>query len=237
MWFFPRAACLEMKMPFTPRPFVFENAFRLRNGFSLVELLVVVAIIALLAGFAIPAFNSIGQARGVGEAAHQVAAAVELARSQAIARRTYVWLGLQAEENSGNTDLRVGIVYSKDGTTNSAAANLQPVGRSLLIQRVGMVDSEGVPSGDFPGDPRELAGFSGGVVFEIGQAARFTDRRSITFTPFGEVMAEPAPASTTPFDPLLAIGLATARGTQTDADNIVSVAIDGSVGIPAIYRK
>jgi type IV fimbrial biogenesis protein FimU len=200
-----------------------------RRGLSLVELLVVVSIIGLLAAFAVPAFNSIGQARGVAEAAYQISAAVELARAEAIARRTYVWLGLHAETNSG--DLLVGIVYSKDGSNDSTPNNLQPVGRSLLIQRVGLVDSDNVPE-----SPKELAEESGGIAFEIGQA-EFTDKRSITFTPFGEVMTEPAPDPTTPFEPLLAVGLATARGNQIDSGNIVSVAIDGSVGIPTIYRK
>ncbi|MFZ4779266.1 MAG: pilus assembly FimT family protein [Terrimicrobiaceae bacterium] len=204
---------------------------RPNDGFSLIELLVVIAIIGLLAVFAIPAFNSIGQARGVTEAAYQVAAAVELARSEAITRQTYVWLGLQTN-NSGNLDLRIGLVFSKDGSTNADATNLQPIGRALLIQRVGLTKST-----DVPGTPRELAGFSGGISFEIGQSAKFTDKRSVTFTPLGEVMTAPTPASTNSFDPLLAIGLATARGTQLDTNNIVSVGIDGSVGIPTIYRK
>jgi prepilin-type N-terminal cleavage/methylation domain-containing protein len=84
-----------------------------RRGLSLVELLGVVSIIGLLAAFAVPAFNSIGQARGVAEAAYQISAAVELARAEAIARRTYVWMGLHAGTNSVSKDLRVGIMFGR----------------------------------------------------------------------------------------------------------------------------
>lgn len=198
------------------------------RGFSLIELLVVVAII----GLAVPAFNSIGQARGVSDAAYQVSGAIELARSEAISRQTYVWLGFQEQTNSGNRDLRVGIVYSRDGTPNTNTNNLQPIGRALLVQRVGLTNSVGLP-----GIPLELAGFTGGISFEIGQAAKFTDKRSVTFTPLGEVMANPSPTPGSTFDPLLAIGLASARGTQLGTNNIASVAIDGSVGIPTLHRE
>jgi len=205
---------------------------RQSDGFSLIELLVVIAIIGLLAAFSIPAFNFIGQARGVTEAGYQVAGAIERARSEAVTRQTYVWLAFQEQTNSGNRDLRLGIVYSRDGSTNSNTNNLQPVGRALLIQRVGLTNSALVP-----GSPVELIGSTGGISFNIGQSAQFTDKRSITFTPMGEVMTAPAPSSLTPFDPLLAIGFSTAHGTQLETTNIVSVAIDGSVGVPTIYRK
>jgi type II secretory pathway pseudopilin PulG len=198
-------------------------------------LLVVIAIIALLAAFAIPAFNSIGQARGVTEAAYQVAAAVELARSEAITRQTYVWLGLQPQTNSGNVDLRIGLVYSKDGSTNTAATNLQPIGKSVLIQRVGLVSPSSVVPYTTPA-PIDLSTNSGGTSFVIGQMTN-SDKRSLTFTPMGEVTAAPTPSPTNGFDPRIAVGLRQARGTTLMTNNDIAVVIDGSVGIPTIYRK
>jgi Tfp pilus assembly protein FimT len=198
----------------------------------MIELLVVVGIIGLLAVFAAPAISSIGQARGVGEATYQITQAIELARSEAVARRTFVWLGLQEQTNSGNRDLLVGMVYSKDGTTNHAAANLQPIGRPLAIRQVGLTNSVEVP-----GTPLQIAGFTSGIAMQIGQAATFTDRRTLTFTPAGEVLTLAAPSPTAPFNPLVAFGLAAARGTVLDENNIASIAIDGSTGIPTIYRK
>lgn len=207
------------------------------RGFSLIELLVVVAVIAMLASFAIPAFNSIGQARGVSEAAYQVSAAVELARSEAISRQTYVWLGMQPQTNFGNLDLRLGIVYSKDGTANTGATNLQPIGKSLLIQRVGLTNATVMDVGtNNIGSPVDLSAFSGGVAFGIGQTTN-SDRRTVTFTPLGEATTNPSPTSGSGFDPRLGIGLRQARGTALVPNNDIAVVIDGSVGLPTIYRK
>jgi len=182
-------------------------------GFSLIELLVVVAIIGLLAAFTVPAFSSIGQARGVTEAAFQISSAIELARSEAVSRQTFVWLGIQPQTNSGNLDLRVGIVYSKDGTTNTAAANLQPLSRPLIIQRVGLSENATL----------------GAATFSIGQVAF---QNSLTFTPLGEVMTKAAPLPADGFSTNLSLPLQQARGTNLLTNNSFTIQIDGSVGIP-----
>lgn len=202
------------------------------RGFTLIELLVVVAIIAVLSVLAVPAISSITQARGATEAAQQISAAVELARNEAVARRTYVWLALQEQTNAGSADLLLGMVYSKDGSaTNLATANLQPLTRALTFKQVGLTNSSGVPE-----SPRELAPFSGGIEMQVGPA-KFTARRSITFTPLGEVLTVPSPTPTSPFERLMAVGVAAARGPQLDQNNIASVSIDGSTGIPNVYRQ
>jgi len=209
------------------------------NAFSLIELLVVIAIIALLTAFALPAFNSIGQARGVSEAAYQVAAAVEMARSEAITRQTYVWLGFQNQTNSGNIDLRIGMVYSKDGTTtNTTAANLQPIGRAVLIQRVGLVNPSALQVGtNLSGVPSVLTN-SSGATFSLGQTG-FTNT-TVTATPAGEFLLNSLSTTAVPtngFDSQIAIGLRQFRGTTAGVDNDVAIVIDGSVGIPITYRK
>jgi len=209
------------------------------HAFTLLELLLVIAIIVLLAAAITPVFNSIGQARGVTEAAYQVMAAVDLARSEAVARQTYVWLGLQPQTNSGNLDLRIGLVYSKDGSgTNTAAANLQPIGKATLIQRTALVDPSGWGAGEVGtslGTPLSFP-VSGGLTFTIGSSPPFTGR-TVTFTPLGEVMINSAPSSTNGFVPRIAIGLRQSRGTTAATGNDIAVVIDGSVGIPTMYRK
>jgi prepilin-type N-terminal cleavage/methylation domain-containing protein len=220
----------------TMRP-IGESFLGFESAFSLIELLVVMAIIGLLAALAVPAFNSIGQARGVTEAAYQIASAVELARSEAISRQTYVWMGLQPQTNGGNLDLRIGLVFSKDGTgTNIAGTNLQPIGRALLVQRVGLADPATLDVGTNLGSLTDLSSYSGGASFAIG-AMTNSGKRSVTFTPMGEVTTKADPNSTNGFDPRIGIGLRQTRGTALIPNNDIAVVIDGSVGIPTVYRK
>jgi len=123
--------------------------FRGRKGFSLLELLVVVNIAAYLLWLTVPMIFSITSASCVSEAANGISSAVERARSEALTRRTYVWLALQEENNDQLRGIRVGMVASGDGTTNTNEANLVPLSASQLFRGVGLDDAAAGPSG-FP---------------------------------------------------------------------------------------
>ena len=235
----PPHVFIASEIPEAGQDTVYDGLRIQRGAFSLIELLVVMAIIGLLAAITIPAFNSIGQARGVTEAAYQLAAAIELARSEAVSRQTFVWLGIQNYTNADGLNLKLGIVFSKDGSsTNTDATNLQPIGRALLIQRVGLADASVLANlGSNLGKAVNLAAFSGGLKpFKIGQSD-FSDGRTVTFTPLGEVTTNPSPNSTSGFDPGIAVGLCQARGTTLSTNSAIAVAIDGSVGVPTLYQK
>lgn len=218
--------------PFTQRRKVRESDGKMKQvvAFSLIELLVVVAVIAVLASLSVPAFNSIGRARGVSDAAEQVATAIELARSEAVARRTYAWIGFSARTDVGNDGVQIGVVCTADGTSSGTAANLRPLGRAVLVESVTLVDS------GKEGNPSEIALQTDGLNFTIG-ASSFNAGKSITFTPDGEATTKAAPSASDGFDPLLAIGLAPLQGTSPDTNNRATVVIDGSTGIPRIIRQ
>ena len=210
------------------------------HGFSLIELLVVVAIVALLAGGTVTMFTSIGQARGVADAASQVASLLEQARSEAVSRNTYVWLSLMPQTNSGSSDLRVGLVFSKDGTTNTRGTNLAPIAKPFLIQHVMLTNytALAVPP-SFPLTPgtADLASSSLSPTFTNGKVifSGANGARSVTFTPLGEATTNTLVANG--FDPRIAIGLRQTRGTAFATNNDVVVMIDGSVGIPITYQR
>ncbi|MCX6958732.1 MAG: hypothetical protein NTW91_00240 [Verrucomicrobia bacterium] len=205
-------------------------------SFSLIELLVVLNIALYFFWLAVPSFNSITQAYGVTEAAYNVSSAVERARSEAVARKTYVWLGVQQVVKEGTQGLSVGMVCSKDGAANTNVANLLPLGKPLLIQRVGLVPSTTVTTGAPTGGAVDLEGFMGGVIFQIGKTL-FQDGRTITFMPLGEATTNPVPTPSSGFDHLMLLTFRQARGDRLIPGNDVTVAIDGSVGLPVIYRK
>ncbi len=203
------------------------------KAFTLVELLVVMGVISLLAAAAVTGFNAIGRARGVTEAAYQIASAVELCRSEAVSRQSYVWLSFQPQTNSGSADLRLGMVYSLDGSsTNISSTNLMPLGKSLLIQSVALAPVNTSIATNFSGV--DLSTNLAGLTFTIG--TNTFNGASMTFMPLGEVAAKPSPTNTDGFDPILGFGLQPTRGTTLLTNNLTELLIDGSVGIPTIIR-
>jgi type II secretory pathway pseudopilin PulG len=208
------------------------------HAFTLIELLIVINIVIYFFWIMAPSFSSIAQGVTITEAAFTISSVVERARSEAVGRKSYVWLGIQEEINEGNLALRLGIVCSKDGSANTNSSNLLPIGKAVLIPRMGLFSSSTVVLGnEAPTNGAiDLADVSSGMIFQIGQT-KFTDGRTITFMPLGEVTTNPVPTASSGFDPLLVVSIEQARGTNIISGNNVTVAIEGSVGIPTIYRQ
>lgn len=109
------------------------------NGFSLVEILVVISLIAVLSAGAIPAMNGIRGGQSLTKSAYDVAGLLEQARSCAMAKNTYVYVGLaEAVENSAGVQVSpdggrvvVAVMASKTGVRplSSNGAELVPMNR------------------------------------------------------------------------------------------------------------
>lgn len=107
----------------------------------------VIGIISILLVAVIPAFNSINSGRGFASAVDQVTAALESARAEAMATRTYVYVGFVNTVNSdGTAELRCGAVSSLDGTSNTAATNLRPVTKLLKLPNILMTNYATLPA-------------------------------------------------------------------------------------------
>lgn len=89
-----------------------------RYAFTLVEMLSVITVMGILMGVVAPALPGILSGRGVSATLDRVSGMVDFARAEAVAKNTYVWLGLQNAAPDGNEGLQVGAVRSLDGTPN-----------------------------------------------------------------------------------------------------------------------
>lgn len=211
------------------------------GGFSLIELLVVIAIVGLLTVFTVPAMQSISGAQEVARGAGEIGSLLELARSEAVARQTYVWVGVEQTNVSGTLEVRAAAVGSLDGSgTNTDEANLFLLTKVLRVPNASLARWEDLRTATrslLGGDPPvSLAGNTDGVVFSSG-ATRFGSGCSVTFTPRGEALLRGPADLYEGFEPLSAVGLRQARGTLVSTEaNDAAITIDGPTGAVQVLR-
>ncbi len=122
------------------------------TGFSLIELLAVMAIVGMLAVASVPAVNSLNGGRNLAYQASEIQGVLESARTHAMAKNTYVFVGLtetdvtksdMASPVSGTGRVSVMVMGSKDGTRSFGAgnANLVPLSKLKKLDNVHLTDS------------------------------------------------------------------------------------------------
>ncbi|OJV02706.1 MAG: hypothetical protein BGO12_14835 [Verrucomicrobia bacterium 61-8] len=226
-------------------------------AFSLVELLVVMAIMITIMGIAAPAFSGISRAGNVSSAAYEVASIIEDARSYAMARNTYVWVGLLEENvtattpgSAGKGRIVIGVVASKDGTMiyDLASPGQLPADRVAPLSRAVKIDNmqlktfpEGTGGGaDFDSRPPANDGGtwieSGGVSQTPFSMGGYVFQKAIEFNPRGEARINNAGSA---LRPVVEIGLQPARGADVDSheSNLAAVQVSGVAGNVKIYRR
>lgn len=211
-----------------------------KGAFTLTELLVVIAIVAMVAVISVPAYNAFNQSQSLTRGASDLSLLLEHARTEAVARQTYVWVGVQEISIDGRPGLAFGAVYSKDGTgTNTLAANLAPLNRAFQVPGVVLVDwdklrdnTQAIHKGP---TPVSVAKNNSGIEFKVGTQT-FTDK-TLTFTPRGEALAAGKVGPDDGYNEVIDISLRQAKGKTVapDADDL-AVIVTGSTGTVRLIR-
>ncbi len=191
---------------------------------SLIELLVVVALIAILAAISVPAFVSIAQGSGMRRAINGISDVLEGARTEAMATSTWVLVGLAdtTQVNAARTpQLTLMVVASRDGTTNTAAANLIALAKPVRIENVRILDSPTQWAGNAALLKNSSFRFTGTIA---GSAQTFTNT-VIAFSPQGEALITPTALSS-----WIEIPVREMRGTKEIAEKTASIRVSGVSG-------
>jgi type II secretory pathway pseudopilin PulG len=208
-------------------------------AFSIIELLVVVAIIAIMMVFVAPSISSLFGAQGVAKATADGAGILEMARMEAMARKTYVYVGFAGLTNSlGNLELRIGAVASLDGTSETSEANLRAISRLVKIDRVALAGSGDLPGLDVPTGvtpdsfvnrfPSFAEQFPSSSGFRVGEQD-FTSMPVMIISPHGELLETSNAIEPLPF---AVVGSRPGRGREPEANpsNWAALVYHGGTG-------
>lgn len=212
-------------------------------AFSLVELLLVMAVLGLLVAMSVPALSSLRTVGNMRRSADQVSATLSEARAEALAKNSYVWVGLKNKEISGVNYVILATAASTDG--GPSLSEIQKIGRSVALEGIKLV-----PLADMPGElqGKILAIRQGQVMLDMADSgdlqtftvAGETFPACILFTPDGEALVPQTAdtTATTPFTPLILIGLRAALGTDASGPDTkaVCIVVDGGTSTERQYR-
>lgn len=193
---------------------------RRQSGFSLVELLVVASIILIFTAIAVPVMD---YGNKMNSAVREVSDVLELARTEAMAKNTWVWVGLlnQTPAN-GQAELLLAVVSSLDGSQNMNSSNLKPVirvrkmpGVVLLSQLTDMAPTTGQP---LTGSTYSFSATIGGTKVSLANSI-------LGFTPTGEATLKPDETVN-----WLEVGLREKRGGKELPHRTASILVSGYSG-------
>ena len=201
-------------------------------GFSLIELLIVISLLAVLSVLAVPAFNSVARGSAMKRTISEVSDAVDLARTEAMAKSTWVWLGL-ADTSASNAlatpQLSLVLVASRDGTTNTAATNLTMLARAMKIDNIRLLDqpSKWAPNSSPAAVPVRNSQFS--FTVSVSGTARLFTNTVLAFSPQGEALLD-----TATIKPWLEIAFRESRGSADIRDKEAAIRVSGISGQGAV---
>jgi prepilin-type N-terminal cleavage/methylation domain-containing protein len=216
---------------------------RLAAAFTLLELLIVLAIAAVLLVFAAPAINSINVGRGLTQAVNDVSAMLELARAEAMATRSYVYVGFANPTNAdGSSELRIASIISIDGSSNTTAGNLRPLSKLLKMPRIQMTNYTNLPAAvksasdiSLQNDTDYVITFASTTYFKdkFGDPA-FDSCPTLIISPQGEILSPSNPVVF--FRTTTSVGLVPTHGTRPIATDGAIVSYYGGTGQLRITR-
>lgn len=209
------------------------------RAFTLMELMVVMAVMGVMIGTVSPSLSGILRGQAITSGVDTVSGVLEMARSEAIAKKTYVWVGV----SGSGTQFQIAAVRSLDATSDLTAGNFAPIGKVQKIDNFKMVAQTdlGMPmqtkvntvlagesSVDVGAIPSTLPAFTvGGQTFS----------NFVVFTSEGEALVT-SPSESMSFPRNIFIGLRGMRGDQKVAADVNNSAIllDGGSGRQQVIR-
>lgn len=212
-------------------------------AFTLLELLIVIGLTLLVMALVAPAFNSLQGGGAMTRAINEVSGLLELARAEAMATRSYVYLGFANTTNAEqNAELRVAAVISTDGSSDTSAANLRPLSKLTKFPNIQMVDYAGLPqpvkaAGDVSLQP------NADYVVNFAPTAYLKDKfrdpafdscPTVAISPQGEILHTQNPLVF--FRTTASVGLVPTRGTTRVGFNGAIVSYYGGTGQLRVTR-